>query len=339
MQDFERLWGQRSNSDFWRLSNRKSEESDNFSGGSSDPNNKKTDAEGKTTDKIGGSSDKNPNATNKSAGIDSSAIPKNIPAEEKRFYTPLPFSATAQKEALAKIEKSLFNAAQIYQTRLSEPATAIDLYNQLIQRFPNSEYAPQAHYEIVKLNRSTGDYAMADKFKSQLIDKFPKSIYVRMLESNASAEIVSSGVGSKSIDSMLTVISDYFVQEKYNDVFAAKQFVDKQFAGNEYQAQFDYIYASAFIRSGNSKKGIELMQQVAADYPTNPIGNRARDICDAFARLESEKANKSTEGESNAANTGGSGTGSTEVITAGASGATSSTLYKNWDGKSEKFVI
>lgn len=339
IQDFERLWGQRSNSDFWRLSNRKSEESDNFSGGSSDPNNKKTDPDGKTTDKIGGSSDKNPNATNKNAGIDSSAIPKNIPAEEKRFYTPLPFSATAQKEALAKIEKSLFNAAQIYQTRLSEPATAIDLYNQLIQRFPNSEYTPQAHYEIVKLNRSTGDYAMADKFKSQLIDRFPKSIYVRMLESNASAEIVSSGVGSKSIDSMLTVMSDYFVQEKYNDVFAAKQFVDKQFAGNEYQAQFDYIYASAFIRSGNSKKGIELMQQVAADYPTNPIGNRARDICDAFARLESEKANKSTEGESNAANTSGSGTGSTEVITAGASGATSSTLYKNWDGKSEKFVI
>ncbi len=204
IQDFERLWGKRSNDDYWRYSNRKTDLENN----PSDNKNIEDKTDSKTGDPVlaGNKNDggnKGSGNSEKVTGSDSSAMPKNIPAEEKRFYTPLPFSPSAQKEALAKIEKSTFNAAQIYQTRLAEPATAIELYNQLITRFPRSEYAPQAHYEIVKLCRSTGDYALADAFKSKLIDKFPKSIYVRMLESNSTSDMSNTGKGSKSIDSML----------------------------------------------------------------------------------------------------------------------------------------
>ncbi len=341
IQDFERLWGKRSNDDYWRYSNRKTDLENN----PSDNKNIEDKTDSKTGDPVlaGNKNDggnKGSGNSEKVTGSDSSAMPKNIPAEEKRFYTPLPFSPSAQKEALAKIEKSTFNAAQIYQTRLAEPATAIELYNQLITRFPRSEYAPQAHYEIVKLCRSTGDYALADAFKSKLIDKFPKSIYVRMLESNSTSDMSNTGKGSKSIDSMLSVISGYFVEEKYEDVINAKKFVDKLFAGNEYQAQFDFIYASAFIRSGNTKKGIDLMEQVSADYPTNAVGFRAKDICEAYRKLEAEKAQKESANNASTANSSGAnGSENSTVnnpVTVVSSGAS---VYKSWDGKSEKFVI
>ncbi len=342
IQDFERLWGKRSNNDYWRYSNRKSsdvESSNNADITNSDAESGNKDGNNKAA--AGDGKNKSGNTGEKNIAIDSSAIPKNIPAEEKRFYTALPFSPSAQKEALVKIEKSLFNAAQIYQARLSEPATAIELYNQLISRFPKSEYAPQAHYEVVKLCRSIGDYAMADAIKSNLIEKFPKSIYVRMLESNSTTELSNTGKGSQSIDSMLTVMSAYFVEEKYEEVINAKQFVDKQFAGNEYQAQFDFIYASAFIRSGNSKKGIDLMEQVSADYPTHPVGIRAKDICEAYQKMEAEKAkveaatNNST--TTNAvANAGNDAVNSNNPVTLSPN---PTSIYQPWDGKSEKFVI
>ncbi|MFN5889091.1 MAG: hypothetical protein ACK448_01730, partial [Bacteroidota bacterium] len=118
-------------------------------------------------------------------------------------------------------------------------------------------------------------------------------------------------------------------------------FVDKQFAGNEYQAQFDFIYASAFIRSGNSKKGIDLMEQVSADYPTHPVGIRAKDICEAYQKMEAEKAkveaatNNST--TTNAvANAGNDAVNSNNPVTLSPN---PTSVYQPWDGKSEKFVI
>ncbi len=342
IQDFERLWGKRSNADYWRYSNRKSEiENNSTENKNSEEKTESTNGNPSLAGNKNDGNNKGSGTAEKSTASDSSLMPKNIPAEEKRVYTTLPFSPSAQKEALAKIEKSTFNAAQIYQTRLAEPATAIELYIQLITRFPKSEYAPQAHYEIVKLCRSTGDYAMADATKSNLIEKYPKSIYVRMLESNSTAEISNTGKGSKSIDSMLSVISGYFIEEKYEDVINAKKFVDKQFAGNEYQAQFDFIYASAFIRSGNTKKGIDLMEQVSADYPTNSVGFRAKDICEAYRKLEAEKAQKESTANTSAGNPSGTNSVSdnstvNNPVTVVSNGAS---IYKKWDGESEKLVI
>ena len=343
-QDFERLWGQRANADYWRYSNRKTGDLDNTTAGNGktggdDSKGNGQGKDGKSTDPKTAENSKSGD-NNKTAQADSSNLPKNIPAEEKRFYTSLPFSNSAQKEALRKIEKSMFNAAQIYQTRLNEPNSAIELYGKMLQRFPNSEYAPQAHYEIVKLARASGDYAMADKYKSLLIDQFPRSIYLRMLDSKESSTSLTSGKGNKTIDSLLTLISEFYVQEKYSEVVEAKKYVDKQFAGNEYQAQFDFIYASSTIRSGNTKKGLELMEQVAADYPSNNVGQRARDICDAYTRLEMEKAKKSNSDASNgASNSGSNSVNNGNNMPQNVGGLSSVSSYKKWDGKSEQWVL
>jgi hypothetical protein len=45
-----------------------------------------------------------------------------------------------------------------------------------------------------------------------------------------------------------------------------------------------------FIKSGNSPKGIELLEQLVIDYPSSEIALRARDIIEANTRLKAEAA-------------------------------------------------
>lgn len=354
-QDFERLWGKRENADYWRYSNRKTnledgggmvnKTGDNTSDGADDGSNKNgsggINGAGGSKTATGNGSDgkgldnKGKNANDgKLASADTSYIPKNIPAEEKKYYTGLPFSAAAKKTALEKIEKSEFAAAQIYQNRLNEPNSALELYISVIQRFPNSELSPQAHYEIIKIARTTGDYSLADQYKSKLINTFPKSIYVRMLESGQSMEAISTG-NNKLIDSLVAKMGDAYRAEKFAEVAALKQIIDKDYAGNQQQAQIDFIYASSIIRSGDKTKGISLMEQVGNDYPTDPIGLRAKDVVEAYKKMEAA-LKPSTGTAANTTNTTG---GSNGTATAGNTGTVSVSPFKKWDNKEELLVV
>ena len=351
-QDFERMWGKRENSDYWRYSNRKTNLEDVNSGDKKSGDG--TGADGNTASNGGGngSAGGNANGNNpgngktgkntgndgKTAAIDTLSMPKNIPPDEKKYYTGLPFSGPAKKIALEKIEKSEFAAAQIYQNRLNEPSSALELYMNLIQRFPNSELSPQAHYEIIKIARSTGDYALADQYKSKLITTYPKSIYVRMLESGQTLESISTG-NNKLIDSLVSQMGNAYKAEKFEEVAKLKQQIDKDYAGNQQQAQIDFIYASSIIRSGDKVKGISLMEQVGSDYPTDPIGLRAKDVVEAYKKMEdAKKIAAATGGVSGA--TGTSNTATTGTVTTGnMTGTSNASPYKKWDGKEELTVV
>lgn len=286
--DFEKNWGVRENRDFWKY-NSKKVQADNGNGGLSQ--NTGTGSDSSNTASL--------DKTNKKdkTQIDTTAIPSNIAAGEKKYYVDLPLTAESQKKNQAEVASSLFEAAKIYQDRLIEISEAIRLFTELVRRFPNSENIPQALYELVKLNKQTGDYSQADEWKAQLYTKHGKSVYVRMLETGGSlSELSQNASGNQAIDSMFEMMVESYNRGNYGEAIAIKQASDKNFAGNYIQAKFDYLQSLCFIKMGDITKGISLLEQVVLDYPSSEISLRARDIIEAQQRLklESEVASGNT---------------------------------------------
>ena len=273
-QDFVKNWGTRENRDYWKYNGKKIQ-SDN----------------GNLNPSPGSDSSSTALADNKKErkAIDTTAIPTNISANEKKYYVDLPLSSEAQTKNHAEVALSIFEAAKIYQDRLIEYPEAIRLFTELIRRFPTSENAPQSLYELVKLNKQSGDYSQADEWKAQLYTKYGKSVYVRMLETGGSlSELAQNESGNHFIDSLFEKMVTSYMLGDYAEALAIKQASDRNFAGNYIQAKFDYLQSLCFIKKGDIPKGISLLEQLILDYPSNDISLRARDIIEAQQRLKLE---------------------------------------------------
>jgi tetratricopeptide (TPR) repeat protein len=289
-QEFVKLWGTRENRDYWKY-NSKKVQSDNSSPNSSAGQDSSNVA---TTD-----------SKKDKPSIDTTSIPSNISANEKKYYADLPLTSEAQNRNQSAVAQSLFEAAKIYQDRLIEYPEAIRLYTELVRRFPNSENTPQALYELVKLNKQSGDYSQADEWKAQLYTKYPKSVYVRMLETGGTlSDLAQNASGNQAIDSLFEIMVTAYTKGDYNEAIAIKQSSDRNFAGNYIQSKFDYLQALCFIKKGDITKGISLLEQVVLDYPSSDISLRARDIIEAQQRLKLESEVTAGNTASNATNSG-----------------------------------
>jgi tetratricopeptide (TPR) repeat protein len=289
-QEFVKLWGTRENRDYWKYNSKKVQTDNSSPNPISGPDTSNTAANSSKKDK---------------PSIDTTSIPSNISANEKKYYADLPLTSEAQNRNQSAVAQSLFEAAKIYQDRLIEYPEAIRLYTELVRRFPNSENTPQALYELVKLNKQSGDYSQADEWKAQLYTKYPKSVYVRMLETGGTlSDLAQNASGNQAIDSLFEIMVTAYTKGDYNEAIAIKQSSDRNFAGNYIQSKFDYLQALCFIKKGDITKGISLLEQVVLDYPSSDISLRARDIIEAQQRLKLESEVTAGNTASNATNSG-----------------------------------
>jgi len=270
-QEFQKIWGARENKDNWKYAAKKTASDENLNTNSDTAQKQKS---------IPSAKDSLP-----------ANIPANIAEGEKKYYANLPLTEKQQKQALLEIEKALFEGGKIYQDRLQEYNEAIRLFVELVTRFPFSENMPQALYELIKVNRLIGDYSQADVWKAKLLSNHPKSVYVRMLETGGSlSDVAKTNSGNQQIDSLFALMLGAYNANQFNVALDIKNRADKDFAGNQLQTKFDYLQALCFIKSGNSPKGIELLEQLVIDYPSSEIALRARDIIEANTRLKAEAA-------------------------------------------------
>lgn len=288
-QEFIKNWGTRENRDYWKYNSKKIQSDNSNLGQNANQGNDTTNAA------LSNKGKKEKTTT------DTTSIPANISANEKKYYVDLPMTTDAQIKNQNAVAQSLFEAAKIYQDRLIEYAEAIRLYTELARRFPNSENTPQALYELVKLNKQSGDYSQADEWKAQLYNKYGKSIYVRMLETGGTlSDLAQNASGNQVIDSLFEKMVESYTKGNYTEALAIKQASDKNFAGNYIQAKFDYLQSLCYIKMGDIPKGISLLEQLVLDYPSSDISLRARDIIEAQQRLKLET-------EIKAGNSAGSG--------------------------------
>jgi len=276
-QEFEKTWGKRENRDYWKYAAKKviAEEPESETKDSAAKSNKQT-------------------ATKEKDSV-VNEIPANIAENEKKFYAQLPLTEKAQKQSLMAIEKALFDGAKIYQDRLQEYPEAIRLFKELVERFPFSENVPQALYELIKVNRLTGDYTQADQWKSKLLTNHPKSVYVRMLETGGSlSDVAKNNSGNQTIDSLFNEMLTAYQVGDFGKALEIKLLTDKNYAGNQLQTKFDYLQAICYIKSSNTEKGIELLQQLVVDYPGTDIALKAQEIIEANDRLKAQAKAAST---------------------------------------------
>lgn len=113
---------------------------------------------------------------------DSAADGPDMSASAKQsLYADIPFTEEQKKEAFKKIEDAYFKLGGIYNFDLEEKANAIETFETLLSRFPVSEYEPEVLYQLYLLYQEQGDEAASTRYKNQLLENFPESIFAKII--------------------------------------------------------------------------------------------------------------------------------------------------------------
>ena len=123
------------------------------------------------------------NPTNENKAETASAAPEK--KEEKvdeaaRLIAQLPYSEKQRKEALAKIEEGYYKLGDLFYFNLNEKKNAYDSYSKLLERFPASEFKPEALYKLYLIFKDT-DPAKASAYAQLLKDQYPNATVTKIL--------------------------------------------------------------------------------------------------------------------------------------------------------------
>lgn len=154
--DFARIWGSLPLADNWRRSSRA------FSGVS------KTQADQSLTN------------TAQPVAVENAPIVNPVQVEFDRILQELPLTDSAIAQANGKIETAYFKLGDIYYFDLKETKNAIESYESLLTRYPETEYRAETLYKLYLIFKDSNP-VKAEQFASELKQKFPESSYAKIL--------------------------------------------------------------------------------------------------------------------------------------------------------------
>ena len=265
--DFVAQWGRRPDTDNWRISSLQRAES---------------------------------LATNKSQEQDSQKIDKaleaiipNVPEDRKKYYIGIPLTASAKSQVNSEIEVALFEAGKIYKDGLNDYPAAIESFEELFKRFPNTKYAPAAHYFMMICYQNMGKDDLAANEKRILLSKYPEDDYTKV----ATAKVEKDETKELSNEAEKQYIAMYknYKNANYAAALSNKEAHDEAFMGDLYQIKFDYLEALVYGASGEYALYEEKLKNVATSYPETEIGKDAQAKADAVDRKNNPEKYKEEE--------------------------------------------
>ncbi len=195
-----------------------------------------------------------------------------------RKYLPgIPNSAKQKEEVRKEIELAYYTLGKLYKDKMDNCNKSSKTLEELIVRFPKTTYEAGALYYLYLCSSSEGDNRKAKDYRLTLVQKYPNSLYTKVLED---PDFVKKWLAEQNKE-------EVFYKQTYA-LFSAGEYVKakrqieayhtlKDKKNNKYDAKFALL--EAMIEGTNGKEAyIKGLKDVIAKYPEAPETIRAKEI-------------------------------------------------------------
>lgn len=243
--EFKKKWGDRPLEDLWRLTN-KEIVTYTFNDGDSD----------------------NPYGMNK----DSIPAEKN-PRDRKYYLKDIPLTDSAIAVSNQKIEKALYNLGMIYKNYLKEYDDAIQAHEELLRRFPETEYKLETYYMLYLDNKNLPDISRSNYYKNLIINDFPNSDYAKILSDPNYLNTIAKqkGVAEQAYESAY----NDFLNKNYTSVITKSDSALTVFKDPNVLSRFDFIKAISMSKVYGDDTLKPLLRKIVELYPGTEVKERA----------------------------------------------------------------
>lgn len=181
----------------------------------------------------------------------------------------IPLTPEKMEASNKSIADALFGNGSAFEIKLEEYHIAIDAFEELLKRFPNTPYKDSAMFQLVYLYGKVGDNAKADMYKTKLLAS-PESKWSKLL--NAAAK---GGNKTKEISpatKKYEEIYNMFIEGNFEQAKNEKVVADSMYGSSYWTPQLLFIEAIYYIRQpdNNPSQQIDTTTAMSSDSLHQP---------------------------------------------------------------------
>lgn len=246
--EFAKKWGDRPLEDFWRLTNKEVVDFGFIDGGDDNPDGVKKDT----------------------------IVAETNPRDRKYYMKDIPLTDSAMAVSKAKVEKAYYNLGLIYKDYLKEYGDAIEAHEDLLTRFPETEYKLEAYYMLYLSNKYLPDVSRSNYYKSLIIKEFSNSDYAKILADPNYLKTIANQKGAA--EQAYEFAYDAFLSERYSLVIVKADSAMQVFKDPEVLSRFDFIKAISMSKVHGEDTLKPLLENIVKLYPETDVKDRAKAI-------------------------------------------------------------
>lgn len=185
------------------------------------------------------------------------------------------------------IMDALFTLGQTFMNKLEEYPSAIQAYEELLRRFPNSSYKDEASFNLVYAYEKTGDKAKSDFYKNQLSADTANNKWVNLIKNpGASKKDREAIAATKKYEE----IYNLFIEGKFDQAKNEKKTADSVYSKSFWTPQLLFIESIYYIKQQEDNTAIKVLTDLSTLYKDNPMAERAKTMIDVLKRRKEIEA-------------------------------------------------
>ncbi len=265
--EFKRIWGDRSLQDNWRTNNRRITQGNNQTEESDDENQLIVE--------------------NKEPELSEEA---QVEQERNSFFASIPFSAEEQVSLNNEMETAYYKLGNIYNFDLKEKKEAAETYLTLLDRYSETEYKPELLYLLYIFFKET-DPAKSEKYANELTLKFPETVFAKLI-TNPSFQEESNLASAKVKIIYEKAYKAYYIEDYKSSLSHIAEGLEN-YPENEYEDNLKLLEALITARTDGKTNYVYKLQQFIKNYPESELQDFAKQLLQAIDQFDKNQLAKS----------------------------------------------
>lgn len=251
---FKTFWGDRSNEDDWRRSNKSSISFD---------------------------------GTNGSEG-DSASLAVNDPYSVDYYLKDIPTSDAQIDSLNIKTAQAHYNLGVIYRENFGEKELSRKYFEDLISRFPNNDLRPASHYQLYLDYKKAKLSTKSDFHKNEILDKYPNTEYALLIKNPSYLE--DKGADLEKAQKLYAGFYQRYEQEQYDGLLDD---INTTLSPGKFPLEAKLLLLKVYTLAATGSKGLDILgpplNLIIKDHSGTPEAIRAQAILDRLRNVSSVK--------------------------------------------------
>ena len=189
----------------------------------------------------------------------------------------IPLTDSMMRVSHRKIEESLYSSGYIYNNDFNEYALSAAQYEDLLRRYPQSDYQVPSFYYLYLLYGKIGKTADAERYKNRLLSEAPESVYAKIVLDPTYLDKLAQQTGES--EQLYQQTYHHFNNSEYQTVIDLATDALEQFPKDALAPKFAYLKAISTGRMATTNEVMRNeMKEIIAQYPRTDIAAAAQNV-------------------------------------------------------------
>lgn len=211
-----------------------------------------------------------------------------VEAEAKKMLATVPRSEEEKNKLLLEVEVAFYNLGNIYNLRLEEDENAIESFEELLSRFPNTEYESEVLYQLFLIYKKI-DQEKSVSYGSLLQQKFPESLYAKLVENPNYRE--ESFAISEQLKALYKDLYSKYKDRKYGEVLYATDSALSIHFDNEFSDNIALLRVLTIGQTEEDHKYQFELGEFLKEYPDSELHEYAKSLLTTSETFQQERYN------------------------------------------------